>query len=86
MQIFSTNLAQQIRDEPCSIGPPGSSVSDLGPSPENYTICLDLRRDSLDLNDDKLGRIGRGNAYDNVDNPEVDLFLSSRFCTASLKL
>ena len=54
--------------------------------PENYTICLDLRRDSLDLNEDKLGRIGWRNAYDNVDNPEVDRFLSSRFCTATLKL
>ena len=54
--------------------------------PENYTICLDLRRDSLDLNDDKLGRIGQGNAYDNVDNPEVDFFLSRRFCTAPLTL
>ena len=43
-----------------------------------YTICLDLRRQSLDLNDDKLGRLGWDEAYDNVDNPEADLVLSTR--------
>jgi hypothetical protein len=42
--------------------------------PENYTICLDLRRVSLDLNDDKLGRIGRGNSYDNVNIPRLISF------------